>query len=1012
MKNNLLKKMFFVAFMLTGSVIFAQTVSGTVSDSSGPLPGANVVVKGTTNGVTTDFDGKYTLDNVPSDAVLVFSFIGYAAQEVAVAGQSTVDVTLEEDSSELDEVVVFGYTAQTRGDVTGSVASVDLDEALKAPVANAGEALQGRVTGVTVTNSGAPGAAPKIVIRGLGTTNNTDPLYIIDGVQTTDANVLNSINPADIEQMNVLKDGAAAIYGSRGANGVVIVTTKSGGYNLAGTSLTVDMYAGMSRAANLPDNLNAQQHGDMIWQSLLNDGATLTHPQYGNGASPVVPATLNGLPVPVTVNPNGTNWIDEVTRAAPTQNISLSMESGSENGKYLMSVNYFNREGIIKHTGFERVTTKLNSEFKIKDIIRIGEHLNVAYSNGNSGDANAIEVANRSSPLLPVRDDNGDFAGPYSNSTGLSNAYNPYASLYRGRDNFSKSMRVFGDVYLEADLGEDFTFRTSYGVSLNNVDYRNFNALDPESAEPRSTNTLTEGDQSSFEWTWTNTLVWQKSFGDHNINAVIGLEAVEDGGRGKEVSRNGYLFENPDFYNLSTGSSPANINFAYEYNNTLFSYFFNANYDYAGKYFASVTVRNDKSSRFRGSNKSQVFPSFSAGWLISGEDFWNDDAFVNRLKLKASYGKIGNQVVPGSNPTLNIFNLNEQFGNYAINGSSIATGAVLGSFGNEDLKWETSNTTNIGIEADFLDNKLSAGLEWYQIVTSDLIAQDFSLVSATAIDAAPPYVNLGEMKNTGIDFNLGYNNTWDNGLSLNASANISHYKNEVVDLVSAFQLGNGGFRGGAVTRTEVGESISQFYGRVVTGIDNSGRFTYKDVNGDGTINDEDRTYIGSPHPDFVYGLNFTLNYKGFDMALFFNGSQGNDIYNYQKIYTDFPTFFNGNRSTRVLDSWTPNNTDASLPALSASIRNNETDPNSHFVEDGSYFRLKNLQIGYTFPNEIAEKLSMQSLRIYATGTNLFTITGYDGIDPEIVSYDNLTLGVDNQIYPVSQIYTFGINLKF
>ncbi len=990
----------------------AQSISGTVSDANGPLPGANVIEKGTSNGVTTDFDGNYTIDNVASDAILTISYVGYITQEVNVDGQSTISVTLKEDANQLDEVVVVGYTSQTRGDITGAVASVDMDEAMKAPVVNAAEALQGRVTGVTVVNSGSPGAAPKITIRGFGTSNNTNPLYIIDGVQTLDANILNSINPSDIDQMNVLKDAAAAIYGARASNGVIIITTKSGGYNMDKATVSFDFYTGISKATNLPSLLNAQQHGDMVFESLRNDGAVVTHPQYGSGADPVVPSQLIGVREPATVLPNGTYWPDAITQNAPTNNVSLSMQNGTETGKYYMSVSYLSRDGILNYTGFKRGNTMMNAEFKVKDRIRIGEHLNVSFSDTKAGNGESYQNSIRSSPLIPVYDDNGLFAGTYSNSAGLGNARSPAAQLYRSKDNFNKSLRVFGDVYLEADIIDGLTFKTTMGGSMQSFSSRSFNPLDPEHGEPIATSTLSETDQLTYEWTWTNTLNYSKTFGDHSINALLGVEAGEGSGRGKGISRTGYLFETPDFYLLNNGSGTPNVSSAWQYTNSLWSIFGTANYNYQGKYFATATVRRDESSRFAGDNKSGVFPSFSAGWLLSKEDFYPQDALVNRIKLKGSYGQLGNQTLPSDNPTINISGLSESLANYSFNGTSITTGAQLSQVGNPNLKWETSVSTNFGIDLGLFNDKLFLGLEYYIITTEDLITRDFSLISTTAIDASAPLVNLGSVENKGIDFSVGYHDETDSGWSYGIDVNLSHYKNEVTELISDFVIGYTGFRGGAVTRTEVGRPISSFYGRVVEGIDDTGRFKYKDVNGDGIINDDDRTYIGSPHPDFTYGINLSTAYKGFDASFFFTGSQGNDIYNYEKIYTDFPTFFNGNRSTRVLDSWTPSNTNASLPALSQSITNNETSPNSYFVEDGSYLRLKNLQIGYTFEDNISSKIGMDSFRIYVQGTNLFTLTDYNGIDPEVISNDNLTLGVENQIYPMSQIFTFGINIKF
>jgi TonB-linked SusC/RagA family outer membrane protein len=1010
MKKSLLKKLIFPMLLLVGNIIYGQTVTGVVSDADGVLPGVSVNVKDTSTGVETDFDGKYTIKAKEGD-ILIFSYLGFKTEEKTVGASNVINVILEEDATALNEVVVVGYISQTRGDISGSVASVDISEAIKTPVANAADVLQGRVSGVNVVSSNAPGAAPKINIRGFGTTNNTDPLYIIDGVQTTDGNILNSIDPSNIAQMNVLKDGAAAIYGSRASNGVVIITTKSGGYNQQKATLSLDMYTGVSQASNLPSLLNAEQHMNMIRQSLVNDGAALTHPQYDpNGTGTfTVPSQLLGVSQPVTVPGAGNNWPEAVTQIAPTSNVSMSLSNGTESGKYFMSLGRFTRDGILLNTGFERYTSRLNSEFKILDKLKVGQHLNVAWSDGNSGNSESFQNALRSSPLIPVYDDNGGFGGTYSNSAGLGNARNPVAQLYRGKNDFNKSMRLFGDIYAELELMDGLKVKTSYGISTNNFDRRTFASLDPEHSEPLGTNTLIVQDQYSFDWTWTNTLNYNTSIGDHNINALLGIEAVKSTGVGKEVQASGYLFETPDFYTLENGG-PSNVNYAYQFESSLFSIFGSVNYNFASKYFLTATLRKDTSSKFLGDNKSGIFPSASIGWLASKEDFWPTDFAISRLKLKASYGELGNQDVPG-NPTINQSGLSKEFSFYGINGSAISTGAKISDVGNPNLQWETSISTNLGVELGFLQDKLYVSAEVYKITTDGLINRDITVIPTTGPDANAPFVNLGEIKNTGFDLGLGFSDNTDSGWSYGIDMTLSAYKNEVTSLETGTQVGNT-YRGGAITRTEVGRSISEFYGRVVEGLDENGRFMYKEIDGVPGINDEDREYIGSPHADFTYGINTKVAYKNFDMSAFFTGSQGNDIYNYNKIFTDFPTFFNGNRSTRVINSWTPTNTNTTVPALSQSISNSETSPNSYFVEDGSYFRLKNIQIGYTLPKTTLDNLSISSLRLYLQATNLFTITGYDGIDPEVIQGGNLTLGVDDQTYPFSQLFTFGVNLKF
>ncbi|MEX0359410.1 MAG: SusC/RagA family TonB-linked outer membrane protein, partial [Allomuricauda sp.] len=638
---------------------FAQSdISGTVTDADGqPLPGANIVVKGTTNGTQTDFDGNYTISAAP-DATLVFSYIGFATREVPVNGQTTVNVSMEEDSSKLSEVVVLGYASQTRGDVTGSVASVDIDEAVKTPVVNAAEVLQGRVTGVQVITSGDPGTAPKINVRGFGTTNNTNPLYIIDGVQTDDPNVLNNINPTDIEQMNVLKDGAASIYGARASNGVVIITTKGGGYNMEKAEVSVDLYTGFSKVSNPIDLLNVQQHADMIWQSRINDGIAPSHPQYGDGATPVIPSSIVGYTrvqsydpivffpagqVNATVQPGGTDWVDEITQTAPISNASISIANGNEHGKYFMSASYLSREGVVNHTGFKRGGTKLNSEFKIGEKLRIGEHVNFSFSNNSPGNSEAIEMAYRISPLVPVRDDDGFFAG--SAPPGIGNPRNPVAQLYRTRNDYDKRYTGIGDIYLDYQIIDGLSFKSTLAGGFEIFDSRRFTSLDPENGEPISTNTLTERDQTRYNWSWTNILNFNKTFGDHTINAIAGIEALEEGQKSKEVSRTGFLFEDPNFYLLSNGSGAPNVpttvdnvDVTFDRQNTLYSLFGSVNYSYLSRYFLTGTLRRDQSSRFLGDNQTGVFPAVSAGWLISDEDFFPTDGIVNRLKLKASWG--------------------------------------------------------------------------------------------------------------------------------------------------------------------------------------------------------------------------------------------------------------------------------------------------------------------------------------------------------------------------------------
>ncbi len=1036
---------------LNVDAIVQSTVTGTVTDGDGnPLPGANVLVKGTTNGTQTDFDGNYTIDAL-SDATLVFSYIGFASQEIAVNGQSTINVTMSEDANQLSEVVVLGYSTQTRGDLTGSVASVDISEANKQPIVNVAEALEGRVSGVSITNNGSPGSAPIVRIRGFGTPNNNNPLYIIDGLQTTDASILNSINPNDIAQMNVLKDGAASIYGARASNGVIIITTKNGNYNQDKATISVDIYSGFAQVGNLPDLLNAEQLGNVLFESLQNDAIltgsdpnAVTHPQYfpNAGDTPSIPSQLlgaaflgSGESVNATVRPGGTNWLEEIFRNAPTQNFSATLANGGESSKFALTMGYLNRQGIQLGTQFKRGQIRINSEFKVTDWLTVGENINTSFSNSRFG--NSTQIAMRISPLVPVRDDLGRFAGTYNNAIGLSNATNPVADLSRAGDDFFKQTRILGDIYASVKLADGLTAKTVIGGDINLFNTRTFLALNPEHSEARGTNTLTENNFQAYNWTWTNTLNYTKTFGEHNINALVGIEAVESTGKGLQLSNTGFLFETPDFYLLENGSGTPVVDQGntFDFENTLSSIFGSVNYSYADKYLLTATIRRDRSSRFIGDNQSDIFPSFSAGWVTSNEDFFPQDGIVNRLKFKISWGQLGNQELPGANLTINQSNLNNQLADYAFNGAgSVNTGALLSSVGNPDLTWEVSETFNVGTELSLFDNALSLSVEYFNITTEDLIAQDLNQIGDTAIDAAAPFVNLGSVENKGVDIGISYQGESKGGFSFGADLNVSTYNNEVTSLVSEFQSGNT-FRTGVFTRTQVGQPISSFFGRVVDGIyrseaevaagpdqgfgtdaDGVGRLRYVDLNGDNVINDDDRTFIGSPHPDFTAGLNLSAGYKNWDISLFFSGSFGNDIYNFDRIFTDFATFPNGNRSTRVLDAFNATtNPNGNAPALSFGLSNNETNANSFFVEDGSFVRLKNLSIGYNFPSKMTDNWGIDGLRLYFNASNLFTITGYDGIDPEIQPNSGansaLTIGVDQNTFPISKIFTIGANLK-
>tara|TARA_B100000575_G_scaffold278377_1_gene265626 strand:- start:6917 stop:10003 length:3087 start_codon:yes stop_codon:yes gene_type:complete len=1028
-----MKKAFLVVLMLSSSLIYAQnTISGSVSDgSNNPIPGATIVIEGTTTGVVTDFDGNYQINASTGDQ-LTFSSLGFASQTVTIGNQTQINVVLAASVDILDEVVVSGYQTQQRRSLSGAIGTLDTEEAIKTQVTNAAEALQGRVAGVSVVSGGAPGAAPVVRIRGYATTNDNNPLYVIDGVQTTDANVMRDINPIDIENISVLKDGSAAIYGARASNGVIVVTTKSGGFNQKNT-LEVDASYGITEVTRTPELLNLEQHANMMWESFANDGTAPSHPQYGNGPTPSIPDFLN-VPIPnlpqyegaaARVTPGGTDWMDELFDPANVTRINIAASGGSEQGRYRLSANYLNQEGAVIYTGYERASTRLNSEFKLRDNLRIGQKLNVTFDK-ETPISTAFNTPLQMSPLTPVYDTLGNFAGPYSNATGLNNGANVVAQQFRGRHDYNKNLRVIGDLFVEWDITPELTFKTMGAIQMRDLNGRNFNALNPEDPEPNTVNTLSESQFRQSDWNVSNTLNYKNVFGDHTLDVLVGTEAVKSTIKGHAISRTDYLFEDPSYYLLSNAAGQPVVQSGYENSTSIFSLFGTANYSYKGKYFATVTVRNDETSRFAKATADATFPSVSAAWLVSSED-WFDSSVFDTFKIRASYGELGNQQIGVSNADINISSVSENTAFYSFNGAGQASaGANLNAKGNALLTWETTIKQNIAFDMGFFDNKLTATIDVWKDTTKDLVSQDTQAISTTAIDASAPYVNLGELENSGFDLSLSYSDVSSNGLQYSISGNFTRAQNEITSLISPFYTG-GGSRVGPMTRTEVGFPISFFYGRKVLGIFQTqaevaasaqpdaapGRFIYDDLNNDGVINDEDRQKIGDPHPDLIFGLNINLNYKNWDLSAFMNGTLGNDIFNFEALYYESPYFFEGSRSTAVLDSWRPDNTDARLPALSETIQNNEfTTANSHFVRDGSYLRLRTLQIGYTLPDSFAAKLGASSARVYYNGTNLLTITDYDGYDPEIPRFGSLDIGVASNSFPTNSISSLGINIKF
>lgn len=1053
---------------LSSATVLAQiTVTGTVLDESGvELPGVTVLVKGTTTGVVTNMDGNYNITVPSAQSVLVFSFIGFEPQEEAVGNRSQIDIKLQPSVRSLQEVVVTGYGAQSKRDITGAVTTVDTQELLAIPATTFAQQLQGRAAGVNIVNDATPGGEATVRIRGFGTIGNNNPLYVIDGVPTERQG---NLNPEDIESIQVLKDASAAsIYGSRAANGVVIITTKRG--KVGKPTISFNTYQGTQTSGNSPEVLNSEELGRYLYLADVYAGKTPGHGQYTFGPNGQVSipdyvfpsGAMTGDP---RTNPDlyalkpgniyaitrsaDTNWWDEVTRSAPIQNYQISAAGGTENGRYALSAGYFNQEGIIKYIGYERYSLRANTEFKtLNNKLTIGENLSVSFDNrkggfGNQNEQNAVSGAYKHHPLLPVYDIAGNFAG--SRGANLGNNFNPYAILSRQQDNRNMRMRVFGNAYAAFDFNENFQFKTSIGIDGNTSRGRFLGRPQPEYVEGNFINSTTARNDYQYQWVWSNVLTYSKVFKEvHFVDAYVGTEAIQEFGEFFEAGRQRFAFNSADILSYldlgdaTTASNSGNVFRDY----SLFSQFGKFNYAYADKYLVQVIIRNDASSRFLSASRNAIFPAFSLGWRLSEEAAIKSALpFVTDMKLRYGWGKTGNQAIGDYNAFTtyrsNIFNAG-----YPIDGST--TSPTIGfdaqRFGNPNAKWETTTSNNLGLDVLLFNDKLNFEFDIWQRVTTDML---FTIpITFTAGDAAAPSSNVGQITNKGIDINLGYRNTAMGGdLRYSISGNLSTYRNNVdrLDENENTRFFGFGSRVPAVTVTQAGLPLSSYYGFNVLGIFQTqeeanshptygsynapGKFKIEDVNNDGVITDDDRTVIGNPHPDFTYGINFNIGYKSFDFTIFGNGSVGNDIFNYVRYFADFNTF-QGNRSrTALYDAWQPSNPqaprsqwvaanpNATAPIMDANDQVSSR-PSSYFIEDGTYFRIRNIQLTYNLPSSALSRLGFGRASVYLQGQNLFTFTKYSGLNPEIQTNTDNTLGFDGGYMPVSKNFLIGLNLNF
>ncbi|GAB3798114.1 TonB-dependent receptor [Spirosoma humi] len=1058
-----------------------RRITGTVTGNNEPLPGANVVVKGTTTGTSTDANGAFTLTLRGAADELAVSAIGYKSVVVAVGNQTAITIKLEEDASTLNEVIVTGYTTDSKRDNTGAVSTVKARDLKAVPSANIETQLQGRVAGVTVIASGQPGASNTIRVRGFGAFGGNTPLYIIDGVPTGSSGLL---SPDDIESTTVLKDAAAAsIYGARAANGVIVITTKKGQRKPQKLTVSYDGLFGFTDPGKSPAVLNPQEQADWTWTAVRNREIALGQPidfsgiasgQYGAGATPILPEYIqvgnrfgvtggvdlaaerakynvdvaNGPIYQVTrANQEGTNWYKAITRTAPLMRHTLGFSGSSESGRYYVSLSQQTQAGILLNNNFSRYSFRANSDFDVlkNKKLRFGENIQATYidisgqvggTNGQnlSQEESEILTAFRMAPIIPVYDVFGGYAG--TAAKGFNNPPNPRASRDAAKNNKQFNIGLFGNAYLEYDVIPDLTIRSSIGGSLSNYYNKTTTRNTYENAEGNNGGfRINEGAGYSFAWTFTNTAQYKRKFGIHSIDLLGGIEALntEFGRNISGVGLNPFSTD-PSYASISTSSATGRQSNSDLFSGvTFYSQFGRVNYSLLDKYLVTAVVRRDGSSRFGSANRYGVFPALSAAWRISSEDFMKDLTFITDLKIRGGWGQMGNSNNVDPNNQYSLFQSNIA-NSYDITGSNSAVdpGFFRSRIGNPNAKWETSTTSNIGIDGSFLNNKLEVVLDIWRKDTKDLLFQ-VPIAGVIGQRATAPSVNIASMRNQGIDIQVITRGKVANDVGYEVNVTGSLLSNKIQTLapgVPYFDVAPGTNRLSLPeTRNAPGQSLAAFYGYKVIGLFNSqeevkaaptqegagvGRFRYADIDGNGIIDNNDRTFIGSPIPKFTGGLNLQLNYKGFDVATYLYTSLGSKIFNMSRWFTDFyPSFSGAAISARVKDSWTPTNTNTTQPIFE-DVSNFSTNivPNSFYVESGSYLRMQNITLGYTLPPALLSKIGLSRVRFSIAANNVFTVTGYKGLDPGVGGAADQNLGIDVGNYPITRSYNAGLSIGF
>ncbi len=1071
-----------VAFVLLTNLLLAQgrRVSGTVADADGPLPGATVVEKGTTNGTTTDINGTFTLTVQAKEPIIVVSYTGYQTIEAGIGAQSSISLLLQPSESVLTEIVVTGYTVETRKQATSAVATVKTRDLKAVPSGNVEQQLQGRVSGLTVISNGQPGTNSQVRIRGFGSFFGNQPLYIVDGVPTQNVDFL---SPDDIDNTTVMKDASSAsIYGARAAGGVIVLTTKKGAKKPQRVKVSYDALMGWTDPGTGSEILNPQEQADWTWKALGNAGQPLSHPQYGSGATPTLPDYINvgglaGLSASqvdlnaelakynvnpdngsvyqvVKANKTGTDWYDAITRTAPMTRHNLGFQGSTESARYYIGMSLQNQSGILLNNDFKRYTFRANTEFDVFKNFRVGENLQFTYRSvlgqlgGGSGanvsqDENPILGAFRMPSIIPVYDELGGYAG--TAAKGFNNPRNPVAERDGIKDNRGNNVTGFGNVYAEYDLMKGLTLRTSLGGNYYSYGGYGYNRRSYENSENNSSFGYDEYYGNGYSWVFTNTAQYKKEFGQNSLEVLVGQEALSDG-NGRNISASGLdpFSLDPNYITLSTVSN-RNVNSS---NNTHWNYlslFSRVHYGLQDKYYVTGVVRRDGSSRFGASTRYGVFPGVSAAWRVSGEEFMKDISWVDDFKIRGGWGQMGNDnpVNPSNQFSLYASSLSNSA--YDITGSNgnVANGFYQSQVGDPNAKWEVSTTSNVGFEALLWKGKLDVIIDLWKKKTSELL---FNPPLASVLGSFPsaPFKNVAEMDNKGIDLQIVNKGKFSSKVGYELTLTSSFLDNKIVKIdegIDYFDVNPASNRlAGTMVRNQVGYSISSFYGYKVLGLFQSqaeadaapeqlgagaGRFRYADLNGyddagkltgapDGKIDAADRTYIGSPVPKFTGGANLKVTFGQFDVETYLYTSIGNKIFHLAKWFQDFyPSFKGAAISSRVKDSWSPDNTGSENPIFEdVSNFSTNTQPNSWYVEDGSYLRIQNLTFGYTLSDSMMKRWKVSRARVFASTNNLLTVTKYKGLDPSVGGAADTNFGIDVGNYPITRSVVVGLGITF